>query len=61
MHPTIQYQLARTIAAFDNSVRLGREAGSCERFVLALGDASDARVLGDDLVAELRRSAPHLD
>lgn len=53
--------LRRSVAAFDNSVRVGLEAGLCSGFTLALGDASPAPLLGEQQLAELRALAPHLD
>lgn len=53
--------LRRSVAAFDNSVRLGREAGVSAGFTLALGDASPSPLLGDRELDELRALAPHVD
>lgn len=53
--------LRRTVAAFDNSVRLGQEAGVSSGFTLALGDASPSPLLTPERLEELRALAPHLD
>ncbi len=53
--------LRRSVAAFDNSVRIGREANLCSGFTLALGDASPAALLSEDRLEQLRALAPHID
>lgn len=53
--------LRRSVVAFDNSVRVGQEAGLCAGFTLALGDASPSALLGPEQLDQLRDLAPHID
>lgn len=53
--------LRRSVVAFDNSVRVGQEAGVCSGFTLALGDASPSALLDGQALDDLRALAPHID
>lgn len=53
--------IRRSVLAFDNAARLGREADLCSGFVVALGDASDEPSLSEDFLKDLRGEASHLD
>lgn len=52
--------LHRAVAAFDNSVRLGEEAGLSDGFVLAFGDASPEPVLDEATVEAWNEAYPHV-
>lgn len=53
--------MTRTVEAFDNATRIGREQGVIGEVTLAFGDASPTPLLSQEDLHELRSSAAHVE